>query len=156
MDLAPPTLVPLEPCHLLECKTLIHILNRRAHKHISTLRHRRLITANRSEKPWIPKPLESSDMIYAMTLTSFPCARTPLQAELQTQHCTDASRAACRRGGARVSQHAHHLSTGLGVGRWPAATGPFAPATVTAPRNDPSRVSREPADRPFPPFQSKR
>ena len=29
------------------------------------------------------------------------------------------------------------------------ATGSFAPATVTAPRNDPSRVSREPADRPF-------
>ena len=29
------------------------------------------------------------------------------------------------------------------------ATGPFAPATVTAPRDDPSRVKREPADRPF-------
>ena len=86
---------------------------------------------------------------FCSVLASFPCARTPLQAELQTQHCTDASRAACRRGGARVSQHAHHLSTGLGVGRWPAATGPFAPATVTAPRHDPSRVSREPADRPF-------
>ena len=81
--------------------------------------------------------------------SSFLRARTPLQADVQTQLCTYASRAACKSGGARVSQHAHHLSTGLGVGRWPAATGPFSPATVTAPWHDPSRVSREPADRPF-------